>query len=139
MIHSLKLTFSHLKMDDWKTFSFPFGAFRPIFREGVSLVMLSSRLPICLHVFCCIRSSLGDFFGMFPTNRGVFPPKWMVNIMVPNPIKMDDLGGPPLFLETPISKVTAKNPHRKHKNQSKQKIQVSFSLDFRCHDGCTKR
>ncbi len=22
--------------------------------------------------------------------------------MVPNPIKMDDLGGPPLFLETPI-------------------------------------
>ena len=28
---SLKLTFSHLKMDGWKTFSFPFGA-RPIFR-----------------------------------------------------------------------------------------------------------
>ena len=26
----------------------------------------------------------------------------MVKIMVPNPIKMDDLGGPPLFLETPI-------------------------------------
>ena len=30
------------------------------------------------------------------------PPKWMVKIME-NPIKMDDLGGPPLFLETPIS------------------------------------
>ena len=29
-------------------------------------------------------------------------PKWMVKIME-NPIKMDDLGGPPLFLETPIS------------------------------------
>ena len=28
-------------------------------------------------------------------------PKWMVKIMVPNPIKMDDLGVP-LFLETPI-------------------------------------
>ena len=27
-------------------------------------------------------------------------PKWMVKIME-NPIKMDDLGGPPLFLETP--------------------------------------
>ena len=30
-------------------------------------------------------------------------PKWMVKIMVPNPIKMDDLEVP-LFLETPISK-----------------------------------
>ncbi len=29
------------------------------------------------------------------------PPKWMVKIME-NPIKMDDLGGPPLFLETLI-------------------------------------
>ena len=27
--------------------------------------------------------------------------------MVPNPIKMDDLGGPPLFLETP--KITVDN------------------------------
>ena len=32
-------------------------------------------------------------------NRGT--PKWMVYFME-NPIKMDDLGGPPLFLETPI-------------------------------------
>ena len=32
---------------------------------------------------------------------GGFHPKWMVKIMVPNPIKMDDLGVP-LFLETPI-------------------------------------
>ena len=29
------------------------------------------------------------------------PPKWMVYFMVPNPIKMDDLGAPPLFLEIP--------------------------------------
>ena len=29
------------------------------------------------------------------------PPKWMVKI-TENPIKMNDLGGPPLFLETPI-------------------------------------
>ncbi len=28
-------------------------------------------------------------------------PKWMVKIME-HPIKRDDLGGPPLFLETPI-------------------------------------
>jgi len=28
------------------------------------------------------------------------PPKWMVKIME-NPIEMDDLGGPPLFSETP--------------------------------------
>ena len=28
-------------------------------------------------------------------------PKWMVKIMVPNPIKMDDLGVFPIFLETP--------------------------------------
>ena len=32
------------------------------------------------------------------TNNGT--PKWMVKIME-IPIKMDDLGGPPLFLETP--------------------------------------
>ena len=32
---------------------------------------------------------------------GGFPPKWMGKIME-NPIKMDDLGSPPVFLETPI-------------------------------------
>ena len=32
-------------------------------------------------------------------NRGT--PKWMVKIME-NPIQMDDLGGNPLFLETPM-------------------------------------
>ncbi len=29
------------------------------------------------------------------------PPKWMVYFME-NPIQIHDLGGPPLFLETPI-------------------------------------
>ena len=33
---------------------------------------------------------------------GVFFPKWMVKIME-NPVKMDDLGGKPTILETPIS------------------------------------
>ena len=32
-------------------------------------------------------------------NNGI--PKWMVYFME-NPIKMDDLGGKPLFLETPL-------------------------------------
>ena len=33
---------------------------------------------------------------------GGFPPKWMVKIMVPNPIKMDDLGGfSPYFWKHP--------------------------------------
>ena len=36
-----------------------------------------------------------------PRKIGILPPKWMVKIME-NPIKMDDLGVPPLFLETPI-------------------------------------
>ena len=40
-------------------------------------------------------------YGCWTKNRGILPPKWMVKIME-NPIKMDDLGGPPLYLETPI-------------------------------------
>ena len=36
---------------------------------------------------------------------GFFPPKWMVYFMEIL-IKMDDLGGPPLFLETPIYRPT---------------------------------
>ena len=38
---------------------------------------------------------------MFPKIGVVIPPKWMGKIME-NPIKMDDLGVFPLFLETPI-------------------------------------
>ena len=38
--------------------------------------------------------------GVEPKIGVVIPPKWMVKIME-HPIKMDDLGGPPLFLETP--------------------------------------
>ena len=40
--------------------------------------------------------------GVEPKIGVVNPPKWMVKIME-TPIKMDDLGRPPLFLETPIS------------------------------------
>ena len=45
---------------------------------------------------------MGDFFFLMGVskNRGKNPPKWMVNIME-NPIKIDDLGGFPIFLETP--------------------------------------
>ena len=39
--------------------------------------------------------------GVNPKIGGFYPPKWMVKIMVPNPIKMDDLGGFPRFLEIP--------------------------------------
>ena len=38
---------------------------------------------------------------LFPKIGVENPPKWMVKIME-NPIKIDDLGGPPLFLETLI-------------------------------------
>ena len=38
--------------------------------------------------------------GKMAVSKNRDTPKWMVKIMVPNPIKMDDLGGPPLFLET---------------------------------------
>ena len=57
----------------------------------------------------CGAGGLHD--GWHPKTRKtiwVFPkiggkaPKWMVKMME-NPIKMDDLGGPPIFLETPIS------------------------------------
>ncbi len=39
--------------------------------------------------------------GVSPKIGGFYPPKWMVKIME-NPIQIHDLGGPPLFLETPI-------------------------------------
>ena len=45
--------------------------------------------------------------GVEPKIRVFYPPKWMVKIME-NPIKMDDLGGPPLFLETPICSLRCK-------------------------------
>ena len=44
----------------------------------------------------------GDFlYECQPKNRGGKPPKWMVKIME-KPIKIHELEGPPLFLETPI-------------------------------------
>ena len=41
---------------------------------------------------------MGNYMGVSKNRR---TPKWMVKIME-NPIKNHDLGGPPLFLETPI-------------------------------------
>ena len=38
-------------------------------------------------------------YGCQPKNRGIWPPKWMVKIMVPKPYEqMDDLGAFPIFL-----------------------------------------
>ena len=64
----------------------------------------------CLSlVFPVIPPEVGCSDGMFLGSKWVFPkiggnpPKWMVKIMVPNPIKMDDLGGfPHLFGNTQI-------------------------------------
>ena len=58
------------------------------------------------------KKNLGTFFGgVFSTHEvGVSKnwgtPKWMVKIME-NPIKIDNLGGPPLFLDEPLNYVHA--------------------------------
>ena len=44
-------------------------------------------------------STLQRIYMDVSKNEGI--PKWMVKIME-NPMKIHDLGGPPLFLETPI-------------------------------------
>ena len=49
-------------------------------------------------------SEIYIYIWVFPKIGGK-PPKWMVKIME-KPIKMDDLGGPPLFFETPIYRYT---------------------------------
>ena len=57
-IPSLKLTFSHLKVDGWNTFSFPFGA-RPIFSGFHSLFVSGSRVCFLdLDVFANVTSFL---------------------------------------------------------------------------------
>ena len=43
LVPSLKLTFSHLKMDGWNTFSFPFGAFNGLF-SGANLLLVLGRV-----------------------------------------------------------------------------------------------
>ena len=45
-LHSLKLTFSHLKMNGWKTFSFPFGAVRPIFKGELAVSFRGGSLAM---------------------------------------------------------------------------------------------
>ena len=67
----------------------------------------SHRLKRCRQVKSWIRQLPNDRIvfqldGCQPKNRGDFtPPKWMVYFME-NPIKIHDLGGFPIFLETPI-------------------------------------
>ena len=63
------------------------------------------------HVHIQKQMSLETHMGV-SKNRG--NPKWMVYFMVPNPIKMDDLGGPPLFLETHIDIQTLVSNDRFH-------------------------
>ncbi len=43
---SLKLTFSPLKIYGWNTFSFPFGAFRPIFRGKLTVTFRACVLQL---------------------------------------------------------------------------------------------
>ena len=70
----------------------------PLSRPWVQEVQ---RRWMCYHemVGCTDFESFLFFWG-FP-KIGAFPPKWMVKI-IENPIKMDDLGGKPLFSETSI-------------------------------------
>ena len=44
--------------------------------------------PPCIPLGPChwFETNLVDWYGCHPQNRGGKPPKWMVNIMVPNPI-----------------------------------------------------
>ena len=72
----------------------PIGLYRPIPKYALAYPIAN----ICQCLFCA-RTSLDSLIWVFQKNRGG-PPKWMV-YNGSNPIKMDDLGGPPLLLETP--------------------------------------
>ena len=69
------------------------------------------------------------------TNRGG-PPKWMVKIMVPNPIKMDDLGGFPIIFERPRIRRTYHNfwpPASRRKRLRTCFVKISVSKIFADH------
>ena len=55
--------------------------------------------------------------GVNPKNRGVYPPKWMVYFME-NPIKMDDLGGFPIFSSFGNNQIILHEPSNAQRNVS---------------------
>ncbi len=92
-----------------KTSTFYFSSWPWSWWCGISLVSSNQehRGPVTtvMRGNCGACLSNGRFFqlkfsgasscnlGVSPKIGGFFPPKWMVKIMVPNPVKMDDLGG----------------------------------------------
>ena len=71
--------------------------------------------------------------GVEPKIGGFFPPKWMVKIMVPNPIEMDGLGVP-LFLETPILQLI----HVSQPGLDFTYIVESYSVPYHLVDTCLR-
>ena len=65
--------------------------------QGSLLIQEIDTIDFSVYVFFFFSEVLQHM--SISNNRGT--PKWMVKIME-NPIQMDDLGGNPLFLETPI-------------------------------------
>ena len=81
--------------------------------------MAGPKVVECSQVKVIRNLSPGYFVYMgVSKNRGT--PKWMVKIME-NPIKMDDLGGPPLFLEG----------HPYHHISSPISMSLSSTADFK--------
>ena len=86
--------------NEFHTGFWTFGTVYKLVRLYYAWVILHSifRPEQIMAVICSSYEQI--LYGCQPKNRG-FPPKWMVKI-IENPIKMDDLGGFPIFLETPI-------------------------------------
>ena len=65
-----------------------------IFSHQKSLQLILESLTVLLT--CLKKRQVSNWIWVFPKIGGT-PPKWMVYFMVPNPIKMDDLGVFPYF------------------------------------------